>query len=494
MSEALKAALLERAKREKARRAAPQADMSFTGRLKDNIFGVDDGVMSPGEKIGTALNTAGESMTLGVVGDEAAAAADSLVGRGNYNDRLQKYRSDESQFRRENPKTALAAEVAPALIPGIGAAGAIGKAPTIGKAAARAAGLGGASGAVYGFSEGEGGAGERAKNAASTAAFGALFGGAAGGGFAALARAPRGVQALFRKSEERPTVGVLRGLKNEAYRAVDRSGEVFTGDDTTKLYDKVRSIFDDSNYVEDVDNASRAVLNILERNSGKELTLGKLDKVRQGLWKRYNSAQDQPHILDAIHAVDEMIDSKAGTSELMDVARAANAKYSKAKLLDAAFQKADDQVASTGSGGNTFNKYRQVVTSIINDPKKARFFTEEEIAAMREFVHGTPSEGVLRLVGKMSPSGNGLMLTLHTIAGVSSGGATVPLMVVGEGSKRLADRSVRKGAERVKDVAAGYTRPQSPPMLTNVGPAGTSVAPVANDAQLEIRGQRRNRR
>jgi len=52
-----------------------EADTSFWGRVKDNVVGVDDGIMSPGEKLGTLLNMGGESLTLGIVGDEAAAAA-----------------------------------------------------------------------------------------------------------------------------------------------------------------------------------------------------------------------------------------------------------------------------------------------------------------------------------------------------------------------------------------------------------------------------------
>lgn len=113
---------------------APKADMSFMGRLKDNVVGVDDGVMSLGEKAATALNMGGEGLTLGVVGDEAAARADALVGRGSYDERLDKYRGGERQFSEENPVAAMASQVIPSLaVPGLGiarTAGLLGKSIT----------------------------------------------------------------------------------------------------------------------------------------------------------------------------------------------------------------------------------------------------------------------------------------------------------------------------------------------------------------------------
>lgn len=464
----------------------PQADMSFWGRLKDNVVGVNDGIMSPGEKLATALNMGGESMTLGVVGDEAAAAADSLVGRGNYASRRDKYRQDEKQFSKENPKLSFAAQVAPAFLPGMGAIGAVGKAASVGSGMLRGALIGAGSGATYGFMEGEGGVSNRLKDAGWSAAAGSLFGGAASGAVAGLSKVPAMVKTAFGRADKRPTVENLRAAKRAAYSAVDQSGEKFSGAETKKLYDTVASSFNDANYVPEVDNASRAVLSILDKNAGKELSVSKLDKIRQGLWARYNSAKDQPHILDAIHAIDDLMESKAGTSELMAAARAANKRFSKAEMLDKAFKKADDQVASTGSGGNTVNKYRQVVTSIINDPKKARFFSDSEVELMRAFVRGSRDENIKRLVGKMSPSGNGLMMTLHILAGVGTNGATIPFMALGSASKKAAEKSALRGAEAIKDSVAGFVRPQQ---ITRVAPAATATAPLSYETQSALRNR-----
>lgn len=436
----------------------PQADMSLKGRIKDNLVGVDDGVQSFGEKAAAFLNKGGESMTLGVVGDEAAAAADSLIGRGNYDERRDFYRKQEEDFKASNPGMALVAELAPALLPGAGLAGAVGKLTTRLPRAAGAGMTGAAAGGLYGFAEGEGSPEDRLTDAAFTAATGALLGVAAPKATDFAVSIPRRVRGMFRASSRRPTVENLRATKDAAYKAVETAGETFSGEVMDDLSERVKLSFADNNYVPETDTALNATLKLLGARAGKETSLPQLDKLRQNLWKRYANAKDQPQILDAIRAIDDVIEEKGSSSDLMKVARAANSRFAKSQLLEDAFQKARDQTASTGSGGNILNKYRQAVTSIINNEKKARFFSAEEIDLMRQFVRGTPSENAKRLIGKLSPSGNGLMMALHIVGGMASSGGTLPLMAVGAAAKRSADKAVERGADEIQNVLAGMPR------------------------------------
>ncbi len=457
--------------------------------ILDNVVGLDNGVMSTGEKIGTALNNAGESLTLGLVGDEASAAFDAAIGVGRYEDRLSHYRENQEQFRDENPVLSFASEVAPALVPGMSGAKLVKSLTSkLGRAGAGAV-LGALSGAVYGFAEGEGGAIERAKQGGGTAALGGLFGAAAPKAMDALSGVPKAVTRAFSRSQKQPTLTALKSAKRVAYRAVDASGETFSGDDMTRLHQTVSDAFDAGHYVEEVDNASRAVLKVLERRSGKDTTLSQLDGIRQSMWARYRSAKDQPQILDAIKALDDVIEERAGASELMGAARAANSRFAKYQLLDDAFQKAADQTASTGSGGNILNKYRQAVTGIVNNPNKARWFSQEELGVMREFIHGSVSENALRKIGKLSPNGNGLMMALHVFGGIQTGGATLPVMVAGSGAKSLADRSAMKGAEKVKSMLAGGKVPDVPRLTAAQGGAVTAATTRLDDATRYLRGK-----
>ena len=59
--------------------AVAQPKRGIGAALYDNLIGSDDGVNSVGEKIGTLLGMGGESMTLGLVGDEASAAASGML-------------------------------------------------------------------------------------------------------------------------------------------------------------------------------------------------------------------------------------------------------------------------------------------------------------------------------------------------------------------------------------------------------------------------------
>lgn len=475
---------LSRASQADARaEAMMNTDMSFAGRVKDNLIGVDDAIMSPGEKVATALNKGGESLTLGVVGDEAAALADSVVGRGSYDERLEKYRADERQFADENPVASLASEIAPAVIPGVGAAGAISKLGNVVGRTAAGALAGGTAAGIYGFAEGEGE--NRLANAKNSAIAGALLGAAAPKVTDFAKELPGRVRRIFTKSAERPSIGSLKAAKNAAYQAVDEAGEVFEGGKMTDLAARVRQEFANDNYVPETDNALTATLKLLDNRAGKPTTLTQLDKLRQNLWKRYAGAKDQPQILSAIKAIDDLIEESGESSALMGAARAANSRYAKSQLLDDAFRKAKDQTASTGSGGNILNKYRQAVTSIINNEKKARFFSPQEIEVMRSFVRGSNSENIKRLVGKLSPSGNGLMMALHVIGGVASNGASLPLMAVGAAAKGSAEKSAMRGASAIQDMLSGM--PMRAPTNSVGAPLASAAAPVAEQIQGEVR-------
>lgn len=463
-------------------------DPTAVTSVLDNVVGLDNGVMSPGEKIGTALNVAGESLTLGLVGDEAAAAFDAALGRGSYDERRDFYRQNQEQLRQENPVLSFASEIAPALVPGLGGAKLVQALTTkLGRAGAGAA-LGAISGLIYGAAEGEGGFQERAKQGALTSLFGGALGAAAPRVIDSIAGLPKGVARVFRRSQEQPTVQTLKSAKNAAYRMVDQSGEMFSGDDMQRLFQNVSDAFEAGNYVEEVDNASRAVLKVLEKRQGTPTSLSQLDDIRQNMWRRYRSAQDQPQILDAIRALDDLIDERAGASELMGVARAANSRYAKFQLLDDAFQKASDQTAATGSGGNILNKYRQAVTSIINNPNKARWFSGEEIDLMRDFVRGSTQENVLRRIGKLSPSGNGLMMALHIFGGIQTGGATIPVMAAGAAAKSAADRTAMRGAEQLRQVVSGQAQiPARPHLSLPAGAAISGSVPLVENGTGDLR-------
>ena len=219
MDNALQAAMLERAKREKARRISQSYERGFGAAVYDNLFGnPDDGVQSYGEQLGTWLNRAGETMTLGTVGDEASAAAGSLLPGRTYESELTRYRDNEDNMSTMGQLSAdLTGSVVPALL-GVGAVGSM--ASGIGGRMAAGAGLGAGAGAVQGFMDGEDGL----SNRLVSGGIGGVVGGVLGGAMPVVAEAGRsGVRAVrdgLRNRAIGQSVGGKLGVSPEAGRVV----------------------------------------------------------------------------------------------------------------------------------------------------------------------------------------------------------------------------------------------------------------------------------
>jgi len=119
-------------------------------------------------------------------------------------------------------------------------------------------------------------------------------------------------------------------------------------------------------------------------------------------------------------------------------------------------EKAELQTAATGSGGNIVNKYRQALVKIVTDKNKSRAFDEQEIQLMKSIIDGKTSDNVLRLVGKLSPNGNGLMTFLN-LAAVSTNPAFLAITSTAMGAKRLADKRGQKGIKELRELVSSGT-------------------------------------
>jgi hypothetical protein len=215
--------------------AAPQPERGFSAMLRDNIIGVDDGVTSPGEALSTWLNRAGESMTLGAVGDEANAAFNAPIRRAfgdadaTYENQLARFRQNEQEM---STAGRLSADLFGAIAPAAAGVGVISAAPTLGRAIVRGIGLGAGAGATQGFMEGEGGLSNRAQSSAVGGAIGGLLGGIIPGVGAAGGQIYRSGQGALRNSRVGRQVGDAMGVAPETGRVL---GRVIGEDDPTAM-------------------------------------------------------------------------------------------------------------------------------------------------------------------------------------------------------------------------------------------------------------------
>ena len=286
------------------------------------------------------------------------------------------------------------------------------------------------------------------------------------GAFAAPMAASKIANKTIKRSIERPSLESLRDAKNVAYDAVDKSGVKFSTDEVGNLINRAKASVDDFNYVPDVDLQTKAALSTVGAQAGKELTIGQLDKLRQGLYKRYNKAPEEQGIRAIIDEIDDLIEAKDPANALMSAAREANKRYKKSELLDEAFTRAQRSAAASGSGGNVVNNYRRAVANILNSKRNSKYFLDEEKQVMEQFVKGNFSENTLRLIGKLSPSGNGLMQALN-IGAVAYNPAMIGVTGAGIIAKSGAERSALRSVDMLKNMIATGAAPKKRKLITD---------------------------
>lgn len=209
--------------------AAPQ-ERGIGAALYDNVIGnPNDGVQSYGESLGTWLNRGGETMTLGLVGDEASAAAYSaLLGR-TYEGELDRFRANEEGM---STMGRLSADLVGAIIPALTGVGLVSTARSLPTAVSRGMGFGAGAGATQSFMEGEGGPANRLRDAALGGTIGATIGGLIPLAGAGIQRGVRAASDAMRNSRVGSQIGSRLGVSNDAGRVI---GDLMAPDDPVAM-------------------------------------------------------------------------------------------------------------------------------------------------------------------------------------------------------------------------------------------------------------------
>ena len=147
-------------------------------------------------------------------------------------------------------------------------------------------------------------------------------------------------------------------------------------------------------------------------------------------------------------------------------------RIKKQEILDKLVERAKLNADSAGSGGNVDNALRQQLKRILTSDKLGRAFTADEKAMVAEVVKGGPGENAMRLVGKLSPQGSGLMAALG-ITGTAVNPALAIPFAAGAGAKMIADRARSKSVDRLSELIRAGGNAQTafgtPNMLERLG-------------------------
>lgn len=341
--------------------------------------------------------------------------------------------------------------------------------PTIGSMALRGAGEGAAYGAAYGFGGGEGGFDNRINDAVKQGGMGAVTGGAVGG-FAGRS-AQKAANATI------PTTQQLKTAGNQAYQQADQAGLVISPQSFSAAVDDIAIRMQSEGMDKTIHPKALAALQRLTEAQGGTPSLREIDTLRRVVKSAGASIDPSERRLANImtEKLDDFVSNLKPTDVVAgDAVKATSAlnkgrdywsRMRKSEMIEEAVKKAENRAASTGSGGNADNAIRQNIRAILDNPKKSRGFTQEERELMQRVVKGGPVQNVARLLGKLSPQGNGLMMMLHGAGGVASGGATIPLAVAGYGAKKFADSATPRNVDALsRAIRSGGSLPQ-PQML-----------------------------
>lgn len=123
--------------------------------------------------------------------------------------------------------------------------------------------------------------------------------------------------------------------------------------------------------------------------------------------------------------------------------RDAHRRAMAATSVEDASTRASRAAARTGSGGNEINATRQKLSAIIENPRKARSFTPDELAAMDDIVKGSTGQNLARRLSRFAPSSGGLSSMLGIGGTLAAPQFALPIMAVTEGAKALGERSTK---------------------------------------------------
>jgi hypothetical protein len=315
------------------------------------------------------------------------------------------------------------------------------------------------------------------------------------------------------------TVDALRSAKTAAYQAVDGAGLQYTPQAFGRLVDETTADLGAQNLNPMRTPKAASMLDDLKalQQQGHAPTLTQLDQLRQVVQRDVAGASDRSERFFGRRIIDNIDKFVEGTkpedlaggdpqsTALIGAARDANTRYRKVQNVLDAVEKAKLQAGSTGSGGNIENAIRQKLRGVLQNTPN---LTDDEKAALREIVVGTPGQDALRTVGKLSPQGNGLMAALN-LGGAATAGAfggpvggaagAVP-GVVGMVAKYLGDTAttrkvdgliqlMARGGKRAAVKASGTPRaavPYQPNAFAAVAPT-TATTQAANALLLPSR-------
>jgi len=263
------------------------------------------------------------------------------------------------------------------------------------------------------------------------------------------------------------SVDDLRKTADAAYKAAEKEGVIYTRAVPGRVQQGIVDDLTEFGYHPGLHPKISTLVSEAERLAGQNVTLKGMDTFRKmavNVAKSNDPAERQlagkiiSRIDDAIEnpkAFDVMTGQGDKASKALMEARKTWKTMRKAEAVEGAIAKAESRASGSGSGGNINNATRQELKKLAEGKRTGRMFTPAERTEMLAINKGTTKGNLARAVGKLSPTGNGLMQNIHLFGGIATGGGTLPLAGIGYVAKKLADRGTVKSADQLLQKISG---------------------------------------
>lgn len=273
---------------------------------------------------------------------------------------------------------------------------------------------------------------------------------------------PSGQEAAL--SQASPEVSEIKDTARKLYQEIDATGAKIDKSDFLDFAIKAEDIAKKSGFDPELTPKSNALLKRIERDLDKDMTVTDVDqlrKVSQIAAGSFDNATDAAIGSKIIDELDDFLDkqgSKLAAQGGPDVgkkyrqARNLWSRAKKAEIIDEAMTKAENQASGFENGIRT--QFR----SILNNKKKRRGFTNDELAAMNKVVQGGTAENLFKTLGKLGFTEGQRTNVLSGLMGIGAGSAVggpigaVAVPVIGQVSMKLAQKLTRKNSSFAKDV------------------------------------------
>jgi len=260
-------------------------------------------------------------------------------------------------------------------------------------------------------------------------------------------------------NEAAPTIEGLKNAAREVYKEIDNTGAIVNSRSFNRLTNRLGAIARKEGFNKRIHPKVAAALDELSSAKGLDQKITDIDTLRKIVRGAAKSLEpDEARIGSMlVDRIDDFLDNVKRTDFKRGTAAEIGTKYKdarqlwrrakKSEILEEAFQKASLQATGFENG------IRVQFRSILNNKKRARGFTTEELDAMRKVVKGGTAENLAKMIGKFGFSegqaSNMLMGSAGVAGGAAVGGAAgaVAVPLIGQVSRKLAQKLTRRNAE-----------------------------------------------